>query len=249
MTCERVEELLSPLIDNELDARSQTLVNEHLQNCAACAETLRDLKVMVQASAEMEPIAPPDRLFYEIRRAARNLQPEPKSRLPRIGWVLVPAVATVALMLVVFYPRTKSPLPETRPTAPSVAESPAIPAPAPAAVAESPVTAPARTARSARRTVTRTPSREVVPVSAPVAAGAGFSSASRVSSSGSPAVMTASVVPAGDVIASLRDIQQALEEIEAALHRNPGNPQVVRAYQTTYRKGVELKDRYLVGTR
>jgi hypothetical protein len=50
-------------------------------------------------------------------------------------------------------------------------------------------------------------------------------------------------VPATDVVASLRDVQQGLEEIEAALQANPANPQVINAYRATCRKGLELRDR------
>jgi hypothetical protein len=52
-----------------------------------------------------------------------------------------------------------------------------------------------------------------------------------------------------EVIASLRNVQQALEEIEAALRQNPGNVQVQVAYRVTYQKGMELRQRYVLGAR
>ena len=47
----------------------------------------------------------------------------------------------------------------------------------------------------------------------------------------------------------MRSIQQALEEIEAAMQENPGNTQVQVAYRVTYQKGMELRQRYVLGAR
>ncbi len=50
MTCDEVKEQLSSFIDNELDTKQRTLMEEHLPQCIACQkelETFRQLKCYV----------------------------------------------------------------------------------------------------------------------------------------------------------------------------------------------------------
>ena len=58
MICERVEEHLSALLDNDLDPTTKTEVEEHLRQCPACAETYRDLALLVTTSAALDPLFP-----------------------------------------------------------------------------------------------------------------------------------------------------------------------------------------------
>jgi hypothetical protein len=239
MTCDRVEAQLSALIDNELNPKTSAELNRHLEACPSCARTYREMKAMVSASAELEPLAPPDRLFPEILRTARNLQPRPKFAPRQIGWVLVPALATAVLMLVLF-PRNPAPNPTI-----------AQPKAAPSLAATGPV---------ARETLPVVAARPT-PKSRPSAPKAGvYSEASTavatIPAARAPVMLVTAEQPLEPVVegespaaSSLREVRQALEEIEAAMYRNPGNPQVQRAYQATYRKGLELRDRYLLGAR
>jgi len=235
MTCERVEEQLSALIDNELDPEAKAEVLGHFRDCRPCARAYEELKLLVSASAELEPLAPPDRLFLDIRRQGRGLQRQPWVTWKQIGWVLVPAAATVVLMLVAL-PRSPAPgrqkakIPVPEPTVATVqpeAEEPLVTAPTPEVrmVSSRPRS---RAGSVMTRTLPSPKNRAPVPV---------------------PVVTVVSQQPTADAITSLRDIQQALEEIEAALHRNPGNPQVLNAYRVTYQKAEQLKDRYLLGAR
>ena len=239
MTCERVEELLSALIDQELDSATSSEVEQHLRECSSCAATCRELKLLVQASAELEPINPPDRLFGEIRREIRNRQHRPRFAPFRVGWVLIPALATAVLMLVIFprHPvsaRLETPLPAVA-AQPSETSEPAI-----AAAPETP--APAHKATRSR---TSSESRPAAEVRRSPAAPASSTPEIRTAAVELPADRTVLAAGAGDeVVASLRGIQQAMEEIESALQRNPGNPQVLNAYHATYAKGREIQDRY-----
>ena len=248
MTCERIEEYLSGLIDNELDPQTAEAVDRHLATCSACRNEFEELRLIVQQSATLEPLEPPDRLYWTIRNKGRSAQHRPWFVPRKIGWVLVPALATAALMLALF-PRNRTetakadlyaraPAVDTgRPVTPPL--EPAIIEPAPVARAETP--APRRTPRL--ETYSSPVRRE--PAIVPVAA--------------SPVMRTAMVQPMSatpqqppansDVLASMRSIQQALEEIEAAMQENPGNVQVQVAYRVTYQKGMELRQRYVLGAR
>lgn len=255
MTCERVEEQLSALIDNELEPQTRAAITEHLRACPGCARLCRDLQLVARTSAELEFVAPPDHLYATIRRNVRNIQHRPRFAVPRIGWVLVPALATVVLMLVVF-PREKASLPAASRVAqsdrgqavePSVAVAPepsaTEPAPSPkAAATRVPRPRTRRPATVAGASTERRDLTSVQPRGEPDGSGM-VRMVSAVAPAGPPAAPTA------DALSSLHQVQQALEEIEAALHQNPGNPQVVNAYRATYQKGVAIKDRYLLGAR
>ena len=100
MTCERIEEHLSELIDNELDPRGVSTpgldtrtaeeVNRHLATCPACRNELEELRLIVRQSAALEQLDPPDRLYWTIRNKARSVQHRPWFAPQRLGWVLVP---------------------------------------------------------------------------------------------------------------------------------------------------------------
>ena len=107
MTCERIEEHLSELIDNELDPQTAEEVNRHLANCPVCHNEFEELRLIVQQSAVLEQLDPPDHLYWTIRNKARSAQPRSRFVPRKIGWVLVPALATAALMLLLF-PRNRT---------------------------------------------------------------------------------------------------------------------------------------------
>jgi hypothetical protein len=261
MTCERIEEHLSELIDNELDpggvstpgldTRTAEEVNRHLATCPACRNELEELRLIVRQSAALEQLDPPDRLYWTIRNKARSAQPRPWFAPQRIGWVLVPALATAALLLMIF-PGNHS---AGRPKAESYASSgpvhvdsgvplAVIPEPTQPAVGSSPgALRPTRPATSLQPPAGRDASSvERQASSSPVMAVAA------VQPVASP-VVTTRPRPTSEVVASLRSIQQALEEIESALQQNPGNVQVQVAYRVTYQKGMELRQRYVLGAR
>jgi anti-sigma factor RsiW len=248
MTCERIEEHLSELIDNELDPQTAEEVNRHLANCPVCRNEFEELRLIVQQSAALEQLDPPDRLYWTIRNKARSGQPRPWFTPRRIGWVLVPALATAALMLMIF-PRDHS---AVRPKAESVASSePAMHTDTSGPLALAPVTSqPTPGSSGIRRpeseVVRAAPARHEA-IAVPVAASPVMTVAA-VQPVASPVVTTRSQ-PTSEVIASLRNVQQALEEIEGAMQQNPGNVQVQVAYRVTYQKGMELRQRYVLGAR
>jgi len=252
MTCERIEDLLSGLIDNELDPQATAAVNEHLRTCPACRQEFEELQLIVRQSAALEPLEPPDRLYWTIRNKARSAPSRPWFAPQKIGWVLVPALATAALMLVLF-PRNRAGdtlKPEfyaSAPEQPGVRVDTSQPAP----VAAQPVPSARTELTVARRpepsAAYSSPSRGE-PVVMPVAASP-LKTAAVVQPVSAGLPSDAGRGSPDEVIASLHSIQQALEEIEAALQENPGNVQVQVAYRATYQKGMELKQRYVLGAR
>jgi anti-sigma factor RsiW len=234
MTCERVQELLSELIDQELDPQTSQEITEHLHQCPACDQVYRELRLIVQQSAALEPVSPPDRLYWTIRRRVRNVQRRPWFAPKRVGWILVPALATVALMLVLF-PREKTTATSSLPPTPEALLPDAT---APEEISVPPMPAPALRVR--RRSAVEIPGASV-----------SLTHTSQPLVRGSVQGTSVTIVhrPSTEIVNSLRNIEQALDEIEAALRQNPGNPQVIAAYRATYQKGIELKDRYLIGAR
>jgi hypothetical protein len=258
MTCERIEEHLSELIDNELDPQTAEEINRHLTTCASCRQEFEELRLIVQQSAALEPREPPDRLYWSIRNQARSARPRPWFAPQKVGWVLIPALATAVLMLTVFprnhsagQPRAES-YTSSEPvthndTSGSLALAPEVPQQTSGnSEVQRPNSEIARSAPASGKSAVRRPQSAVVSV-IPVA--------------GSPVMAVAAVQPVAatvvmarpqansEVIASLRNVQQALEEIEAALQQNPGNVQVQVAYRVTYQKGMELRQRYVMGAR
>lgn len=248
MTCERIEEHLSELIDNELDSPTAEEVNRHLATCSACRKEFEELRLIVRQSSALPLLEPPDRLYWTIRNQARSIPRRPWFAPRKIGWVLVPALATAALMLFLF-PRNRTetvkadlyaraPATDTgRPVAPP--GEPAISEPVPVARAEIPP--PRYAPRSERYSSPVRAEPEIIPVAAAPA----MSAAVVQPISAPPQQLSAN----SEVLASMRSIQQALEEIEAALQENPSNPQVQVAYRITYQKGLELRQRYVLGAR
>jgi len=246
MTCERTEEHLSELIDNELDPQTTKEISEHLENCASCREKFEEFRLIVRQSAALPPMEPPDRLYWTIRNKARSSvagHDRPWFARQKIGWLLIPALATAALMLVLFPKTHSSGRPGTEAysnSAPAHIDSSAplavIPeAPQPAASESGirdPKSAVAAKARTAGEPAARSPQSEIVQAVQPIAA-----------------VEPVQPQTNSEVIASLRNIQQALEEIEGALQQNPGNVQVQVAYRVTYQKGMELRQRYVLRAR
>lgn len=254
MTCERIEEHLSELIDNELDPQTAEEINRHLTTCAACRQEFEELRRIVQQSAALEPIEPPDRLYWTIRNKARSARPRPWLTPQKVGWVLVPALVTAAVLLMVFPGKHSV---GRRGNEPVASAAPATNTDTSGSLAMAPeVQQPTSDTQSA----THLPPPAYRPPQ-PAARSAQYEVVSATPVAGSPVMVAADVQPVAatvvtqrppensEVIASLRNVQQALEEIEAALEQNPGNVQVQAAYRVTYQKGMELKQRYVLGAR
>jgi len=58
--CQIIEELLSPFIDEELNATADAFVRHHLDSCTKCMAKLDELKATVEALNELPTEATPE---------------------------------------------------------------------------------------------------------------------------------------------------------------------------------------------
>jgi anti-sigma factor RsiW len=109
MNCDRVQLLLNPYIDGELDLVSSLEIEEHLQECASCARRYQELlAVHTAASNTALSYAVPAGLEQRIRTSVRKANPAPPA-WAQLPWNrLAPAVglAAVLLILVVIFGRS-----------------------------------------------------------------------------------------------------------------------------------------------
>ena len=66
MNCKKIEKLLNPYIDQELDAESTQTVEEHLKSCPSCREEYLKLKQVVSTLGSISPQPAPEILTQSI---------------------------------------------------------------------------------------------------------------------------------------------------------------------------------------
>lgn len=105
MNCEHMEELLSPYLENELDARQKQAVHEHLQVCPDCSQLLAYMQKSCEALADFPEVELSQELIEQLQ-----IMPEKRKRFrlsldfflrPSLQPVL--AAITIFLTLISFY--------------------------------------------------------------------------------------------------------------------------------------------------
>jgi hypothetical protein len=66
MNCKKIEELLNPYVDQELDAESTQTVEEHLKSCPTCQDEYLKLKEMVASLNFLPQVSAPQNLTQNI---------------------------------------------------------------------------------------------------------------------------------------------------------------------------------------
>ena len=101
MTCEQAMELLSPMLDGELDPQLSEALEAHLEACPDCkalADSLRGLDVQLAGLKEPAPESLKRGVLYKIDQATG------KAKKPRSRWfgpgTVIGAVAAVLVLLV-----------------------------------------------------------------------------------------------------------------------------------------------------
>jgi anti-sigma factor RsiW len=97
MTCQELEPLLAPWVDDELPAREREIVDAHLRECAACrrqAGAGRGIRVLLQARREALRHTAPQDLHARLADLARGSRAKPR------GWGRTWLVAAATLALV-----------------------------------------------------------------------------------------------------------------------------------------------------
>jgi hypothetical protein len=105
MGCERIEELLSPYFEDELEQEERRTVENHLRTCTSCAEMLlllRETKESLSSFPELDVSEALTEKLYDL--------PQKKKRfgfvidfLVRPSFQPIMAAATVLLVIVSFY--------------------------------------------------------------------------------------------------------------------------------------------------
>ena len=75
MNCRKAEKLISKQLDNRLEARESAWLEDHLQNCPACARLASDYQQLKNMTAELKVEAEPQPYFTE--RLLARLSSEP----------------------------------------------------------------------------------------------------------------------------------------------------------------------------
>lgn len=110
MKCKDLRELLSTYIDDELSQADTRAVEEHISDCAACAETLANLNQVVGMMADIPPVTMSEESAQRLEAAIEErLSPaknpvKSEEKAPWWKWFATPAfgaLATTAAVLAI----------------------------------------------------------------------------------------------------------------------------------------------------
>jgi len=109
MTCDRIEELLSSYLEEELDAAARNRVEEHLKTCASCSSLLAGLKEAQAALRTFPELEVSQGLKSKLYAIPEEKKPSRFRLKISLDFLLQPslqpvfAAATVFMILVSFY--------------------------------------------------------------------------------------------------------------------------------------------------
>jgi len=109
MNCKKIEELLNPYIDQELDAESTQTIEEHLKSCPTCQDEYLKLKEMVASLNFLPQVSAPQNLTQNIMAKISQEEIQIQSSwidnlkkqisIPRLSFRLVGAAAAAVLVM------------------------------------------------------------------------------------------------------------------------------------------------------
>lgn len=94
-TCEKIQELISRLLDEDLDREERFALNEHLQSCPECRAVYEAFSA-VSASLKDDLAEPPESLRESVMAEIRREQIRKKNRRP---WRAILSAAAVAALV------------------------------------------------------------------------------------------------------------------------------------------------------
>lgn len=106
MDCGKFIERIHDVVDGELSASEEELLNRHIEGCAHCAAELRGMRALVALLGEMPlertSVGFIDRVVQGLKAAGRIREPS-RAAVGRSGWVLgwMKAVFATAMLFVV----------------------------------------------------------------------------------------------------------------------------------------------------
>lgn len=96
MNCERVQTLLSALLDNELGAEDARIVRNHCNDCPGCYHELTAVKALKSNLGALRTVEPPAHSFHTVKESVFG------ARRTKARWVgraaMVVATACAALL-------------------------------------------------------------------------------------------------------------------------------------------------------
>jgi predicted anti-sigma-YlaC factor YlaD len=93
MDHEKLKELVSSYLDGELTQEEREMVENHLEECAECRRSIREVEELGEVMAKMKLKEPPKEVWKVYTESVYN-------RLERgIGWILV----SIGAMVVLFF--------------------------------------------------------------------------------------------------------------------------------------------------
>ena len=108
MNCEKIEELLSPYLEDELSSEEKRVVEKHLKTCKNCSMLLSSMEETRESLADFPELEVSEDLLdrlYSIPGKKKGF----KLRLPSFDFLLRPslqpvfAAATIVLIMISFY--------------------------------------------------------------------------------------------------------------------------------------------------
>ena len=72
MQCKDIRRLESAYVDGELESEQTDAYRSHLRTCTACRQATTDLALLVDLTAQLEPVEPPARLWAAIKSELRT---------------------------------------------------------------------------------------------------------------------------------------------------------------------------------
>ena len=104
MNCESVRQLISPLLDNELEAVQKAEVEQHMNTCIGCAELHFQYSQLVShVQADAPYYSAPEELRYRIVMALERTAGKGERLRPAWSWMALAAAAGFLLALSLFF--------------------------------------------------------------------------------------------------------------------------------------------------
>ena len=101
MNCEQIRQLISALVDQELNERERVTLDEHLAECSECAQYSEQIRELKRLTTEWEASQMPPEIERSILERAKQKPPGWLGRLGGDSYRIPRPVAWAAVLLLV----------------------------------------------------------------------------------------------------------------------------------------------------
>lgn len=99
MRCKEALRLISPYLDGELDGARASVLESHVEGCAACADRLAFMRGVLREVASLPAIQPTPAESYRLMNRIRGEMAAPAAHEPAMRWARVTAATLSILVL------------------------------------------------------------------------------------------------------------------------------------------------------